>query len=90
VATRVGGIPELVKDGETGFVVERGDAEAIAESILTLAADRELRKQMGSAGLVVANARFDLKRNVGRVVRSYRIAPPEPVEPACEPLASAV
>ena len=90
VATRVGGIPELVKDGETGFVVERGDAKAIAESILTLAADRELRKQMGSAGLVVANARFDLKRNVGRVVRSYRIAAPEPVEPACEPLASAV
>ena len=74
VATRVGGIPELVEDGKTGFVVERGDAGAIAESILTLAADRQLRERMGDAGLAVASARFDLKRNVARVVRSYGIA----------------
>jgi glycosyltransferase involved in cell wall biosynthesis len=90
VATRVGGIPELVEDGKSGYVVERGDAGAIAESILTLAADRQLRERMGSAGLIVANARFDLKRNVERVVRSYGIEAPEPVTPVCERLASVV
>ena len=76
VATRVGGIPELVEDGKTGFIVNRRDAAAIADRILTLAADRGLRERMGSAGLAVANARFDLKRNVERVVKSYGISAP--------------
>jgi glycosyltransferase involved in cell wall biosynthesis len=90
VATRVGGIPELVEDGKTGYVVERGDAGAIAESILTLAADRQLRERMGSAGLAIANARFDLKRNVERVVRSYGIAVHDRAVAVDEQLASIV
>lgn len=90
VATRVGGIPELVEDGKTGFIVERGDAPAMAERILTLAADRELRERMGSAGLAAANAKFDLKRNVERVVRSYGIAVHDPAKSVCEHLASVV
>ena len=43
VATRVGGIPELVEHGETGFLVNRGDAGAAASSILTLLRDPDLR-----------------------------------------------
>lgn len=71
VATRVGGIPELVEDGKTGFLVERGDAQAIADRILKLVADPELRSRMGRAGREVARERFDLVRNVEKVVGLY-------------------
>jgi glycosyltransferase involved in cell wall biosynthesis len=74
VATRVGGIPELVEDGKTGFVVDRGDASAIADRILTLAGDRELGERMGRAGREASVARFDLEKNVARVVNLYGIA----------------
>ena len=90
VATRVGGIPELVKDGETGFVVERGDTTAMAERILRLAADSELRERMGRAGLAAATSKFDLKRNVEKVVRSYGISNHEPAVKIGEQLPSVV
>jgi glycosyltransferase involved in cell wall biosynthesis len=73
VATRVGGIPELVEDEKTGFVVDRGDSSAIAERILELVADREMRERMGRAGREAAAARFDLERNVELVVNLYGI-----------------
>lgn len=90
VATRVGGIPELVEDGKTGFLVERGDAQAIADGILRLISDPELRKRMGQAGREVAEAKFDLKRNVERVVTSYGISVKEPAAAVAEHLAPVV
>lgn len=74
VATRVGGIPELVEDSKTGYLVNRGDVPAIAGRILDLAADRELRERMGRAGSQAAEAKFDLERNVARVLNSYGIS----------------
>src|SRR5262249_31552242 len=50
VATRVGGIPELVEDGRTGFLVPRGDIHGIASRISALLADAGLRARMGHAG----------------------------------------
>jgi len=50
VATRVGGLPELVRPGETGLLVDEKDAEALAEAITTLARDPGMRARMGSAG----------------------------------------
>ncbi|MCL6554424.1 MAG: glycosyltransferase [Firmicutes bacterium] len=58
VATRVGGIPEAVVDGETGLLVPPGDARALAEAIERLAADPRLRGQMGAAGRRRAEACF--------------------------------
>ena len=46
VATRVGGIPEIVKDGETGFLVAPGDHEAIVRAIRSLASDAPLYEKM--------------------------------------------
>src|SRR5262249_49099230 len=77
VATRVGGIPELVEDGVTGFVVARGDAAAIADRILGLVANQKLRACMGGAGRDVAFDRFDLVRNVEKVTKLYRLESPE-------------
>ena len=64
VSTRVGGIPELVVDGKTGLLVERENPDQIAECILCLVRDGELRKRMGRAGREWASQMFDVKKNV--------------------------
>jgi glycosyltransferase involved in cell wall biosynthesis len=74
LATRVGGIPELVEDCKTGFLVDRGDIGAMAERILELVANRELRERMGRAGMDAAKAKFDLHGNVEKVVQLYGVA----------------
>ena len=50
IATNVGGIPELIKDGETGFLVEKGNHEQIIEKISFLLENPENAKKMGIAG----------------------------------------
>jgi len=90
VATRVGGIPELVEDEKTGFVLDRGDVRGIADRILMLASDRELRERMGRAGREVAADKFDLERNVGRVVESYGVGAPAESRVIPESLATAL
>jgi glycosyltransferase involved in cell wall biosynthesis len=49
VATRVGGFPEVVVDGETGFTVPRRDSVALANKLALLLGDPELRSRMGIA-----------------------------------------
>jgi glycosyltransferase involved in cell wall biosynthesis len=50
VASRVGGIPDLVKDGKNGLLVPPADASALAEAISDLLTDKEKRNRMGEAG----------------------------------------
>lgn len=50
VATRVGGLPELVRPGENGLLVDERDVDALAAAIVTLARDRDLRTRMGARG----------------------------------------
>lgn len=50
VASRHGGIPEAVQDGETGLLVPEGDAPALAEALAALAADPARRRRLGAAG----------------------------------------
>jgi glycosyltransferase involved in cell wall biosynthesis len=52
VATAVGGIPQLVEDGRTGFLVQPGDAEGLRAALERLLADAELRRTMGRAARV--------------------------------------
>jgi glycosyltransferase involved in cell wall biosynthesis len=59
VATDAGGLPEVVADGVTGFIVPKGDATAIATAVDRLLSDPELRVRMGKAGRERAVARFD-------------------------------
>jgi N-acetyl-alpha-D-glucosaminyl L-malate synthase BshA len=49
VATRIGGIPEVVEHGEDGFLVDLGDVAAMAEASIRLAKDPELRAEMGKS-----------------------------------------
>lgn len=74
VATRVGGIPELVSTGKSGYLVGRGDSEKIAESILSLACNSELRNQMGQVGKRRTHAQFDLRTNVAHLIRVFQLS----------------
>jgi len=71
VATNAGGLPEVVENGVTGFVVPKGDAAALAESMDRLLADAALRDKMGKAGRVRALQRFDWNRSVERFNQIY-------------------
>jgi glycosyltransferase involved in cell wall biosynthesis len=67
IATRTGGTPELVRDGVTGFLVDKEKPEQIAEKILLLSRDRGLLRQIGSAAREHAHAFFDAKQNALQV-----------------------
>jgi glycosyltransferase involved in cell wall biosynthesis len=73
VATRVGGIPELITDDVNGYLVGRGDAQAMSDRILKLLADSALRERLGAAGREVVARKFDLRQNVGQLITSYGI-----------------
>ena len=73
VATRVGGIPELVADCDSGYLVERGDIAQMAERILALTNDDQLRQRMGRTGRLAAESHFDLRQNVARLVDLYGV-----------------
>lgn len=64
VATRTGGVPEMVVDRETGFLVEPGDVAGIADGLVRLARDPELRRRFGTAGAARARAVFSVEGHV--------------------------
>lgn len=68
VASRIGGLPELVEDGVNGFLFDPASDEELATAILTLAADSELRARMGSQGRKRAIEDYDVVRNTKRWV----------------------
>jgi len=71
VATRVGGIPELIADGVSGYLVDRGDAEAASARVLELLSDPKLRAAMGQAARETVSDKFDLRKNVAQLMRAY-------------------
>ena len=71
VATEVGGSPELVEDGETGFLVPPQDAGALTQSLKRLVSDSELRTRMGHNGKQRAASEFSLDSMIDRNERLY-------------------
>ena len=72
VATRVGGVPDVVTDGVDGFLVEPRDVEAAADRLAELARDPGLRARLGEAGRANAHERYSVERLVEDVDRLYR------------------
>jgi glycosyltransferase involved in cell wall biosynthesis len=72
VATSTGGIPEVVDDGVTGFLVAPRDDRAMAEAIVRLLKDADLRQRMGLAGLKRARERFSAERMLRETLRVYQ------------------
>jgi glycosyltransferase involved in cell wall biosynthesis len=71
VATAVGGVPEVVADGETGVLVRPGDPEALAAGIEALLRDPEKARRMGEHGRQRAAAKFDVRQMVARTKQVY-------------------
>jgi glycosyltransferase involved in cell wall biosynthesis len=72
VATRVGGVPDVVREGEDGFLVEAGATEDLAERLAELARDPGLRERMGKQGRARVLPRYAVDRLVDDVDRLYR------------------
>ena len=72
VATRVGGVPDIVREGIDGFLVEVGDTQGLADRLAELARDPELRAQMGADGRSRVLERYAVQRLVDDVDRLYR------------------
>jgi glycosyltransferase involved in cell wall biosynthesis len=72
VATSVGGNVEVVREGETGFLVPPRDPAGLARAIIRLAADGELSKQMGAAGRRRVETTFDVRAMVSSYERLYQ------------------
>ncbi len=72
VATKVGGIPEIVVDGETGMLVDPKNADAIAKACLKILKDTKLRENMGIAGRKRVEDLFDQKRMVRETIELYQ------------------
>jgi glycosyltransferase involved in cell wall biosynthesis len=72
IATDVGGVREIVVDGVTGFVVPRGDAEALAGAVVKMFASPDVARQMGEAGRAVGLEQFDVAVSLERIEGIYR------------------
>ncbi len=71
LCTDVGGIPEIVRDGETGLLVGPGDSRAASEALMRLLADRDLRLRLGKNAQRFVLERYDLDRLVETVKGMY-------------------
>ena len=72
VATRVGGVPDVVTEGEDGYLVDVGDVEAIADALERLARDPELRRALGERGRELVVPRYRVERLVDDIDALYR------------------
>ncbi len=71
VGTRVDGVKDAIADGETGFLVELDDVKSMAERIILLLKDPELRSRLGNAGWKRVEREFNIEKNIRRIENIY-------------------
>lgn len=71
VASRTGGIPEMIEDGENGLLIKPGDAKELAEAILKLSQDGDMAKKLTSEAERTVKERFGLKEMVRKTTEVY-------------------
>ena len=74
IVSNAGGLPEVVVNGLTGFVVPPGDVGLIAQLMEDLIRDKQLRLKMGKAGREFVESKYNLKDNVKKMMEIYRAA----------------
>jgi glycosyltransferase involved in cell wall biosynthesis len=74
VAFRVGGVPEWLEDGETGYLVEPKDIDGLARRIELLLRDAPLARRLGERGRQVVQARFTIPQHVDRLEQIFAAA----------------
>jgi len=74
IGSRIGGIPELVRDGETGFTFEPGNAEDLREKIVLLARSPRLAEEMGRRAREIVEEELSPERHYEGLMQIYRRA----------------
>ena len=69
VATRVGGIPEIIKDGQTGLLAKPRDVKALKDSIISLIQDQNLRKRLALSGRKLVESMYGWRE----IARKYLV-----------------
>ncbi|MEP6635847.1 MAG: glycosyltransferase, partial [Acidobacteriota bacterium] len=71
IASRVGGIPEVVTDGETGFLSEVGDVAKMSDDAARLLSDESLRREMGTRARESALSRYSTDIVIPQYIKFY-------------------
>ncbi len=71
IATRIGGIPEVVIDGETGFLSDVGDTEKMSDDVMKLLKDEEMRLAFGVNARELAISRYDAQLIIPQYIKFY-------------------
>lgn len=71
IASDVGGVSELVRHGETGFLVRCGDVEDLVQKMLFLHRERDIAKKFGTAGRALVEENFNMARQVRKIEEIY-------------------
>jgi glycosyltransferase involved in cell wall biosynthesis len=71
VASRIGGIPELVRHGCNGLLFEPKNAAELSQQVRTLIADRELRRRFGYEARRIIDAEYSIHRHVAALLSLY-------------------
>jgi glycosyltransferase involved in cell wall biosynthesis len=72
VATRVGGIPDMIREGETGHLVDVGDVDALGDVLVSLVENPARRAEMGRRGREDSRRRFEIRTNAQRLFEFVR------------------
>ena len=73
IATKTGGLPEIVKDKRTGILVPPGNPTALARAIVDLLQDSKQRTEMGRLGKKRVTECFTVEAMMGKMVREYNL-----------------
>ena len=71
ISTRVGGIPSLIKDGESGLLIEYGDEDGLIQKIKMAAEDEKLRAELGKNARKRVMEHYNMRRIIDRYVGLY-------------------
>jgi glycosyltransferase involved in cell wall biosynthesis len=71
IGTRHGGIPEIVKQGENGFLVPPGDPASLAEAMEEILAHKDQAREMGKRAFQMAKSRFNWERATDVLLETY-------------------
>lgn len=72
IATSVGGIPQVIRDGVNGYLMPVDDESKLSGLLCTLMGSEDLRLSIGRAGRSTISGRFNVKRNVDAIVQLYK------------------
>ena len=71
ISTKIASIPEVIRDGENGFLITPGDVETLQERILQLVSDQKLWRQFSEEGAHLIREEFSLRASIDRLEHFY-------------------